>query len=301
MTSRRRSARPASRWIGLSVLALLGAPDLARAGPADLFHERTTISAAGERCGLFSANVAAALSAAVVQARGAALRAGVDENTLNLVEHDARTRGGRADCKAPLTQASAQRVRNAFAGFTKLTRLSYPGEVADWRADRTPAKDIRWRLVQEARFGDDRLTFGLAGQGTPGSLIAVARFADGAKPYAARLVLRDRQRSVGPYLDRVQSGSAAGLPLQKRMPPSSALTSFGAQARSRAGQDLLPKDETSGWAFRFPEAASVALSGLDPREAVAVEFIFPNDRVRRAYVEVGDFAAGRAFLKLATR
>jgi hypothetical protein len=34
---------------------------------------------------------------------------------------------------------------------------------------------------------------------------------------------------------------------------------------------------------------------------VAVEFLFPGDRVRRAYVEVGDFAAGQAFLTVAAR
>jgi hypothetical protein len=34
---------------------------------------------------------------------------------------------------------------------------------------------------------------------------------------------------------------------------------------------------------------------------VAVEFLFPGDRVRRAYVEVGDFAAGQAFLQVAAR
>jgi hypothetical protein len=52
-------------------------------------------------------------------------------------------------------------------------------------------------------------------------------------------------------------------------------------------------------AFRFPAAAQRAMAGLDPREAAAVEFLFAGDRdaVRRAYVEVGDFAAGRAFLQ----
>jgi hypothetical protein len=29
--------------------------------------------------------------------------------------------------------------------------------------------------------------------------------------------------------------------------------------------------------------------------------MFPGERVRRAYVEVGDFAAGKAFLTLAAR
>jgi hypothetical protein len=51
-------------------------------------------------------------------------------------------------------------------------------------------------------------------------------------------------------------------------------------------------------AFRFPAAAAEALAGLDPRERFAVEFLMPGDRVRTASFEVGDFAAGRAFLGL---
>jgi hypothetical protein len=41
------------------------------------------------------------------------------------------------------------------------------------------------------------------------------------------------------------------------------------------------------------------MAELDPREAVRVDFIFAGrdgDSVRTAYIEVGDFAAGRAFL-----
>ena len=61
----------------------------------------------------------------------------------------------------------------------------------------------------------------------------------------------------------------------------------------------MPKgDDDSGWAFRFPDAAAQELASLDPREAVAVEFMFPGDVTRRAYVEGGDFAAGRAFLSV---
>ena len=33
----------------------------------------------------------------------------------------------------------------------------------------------------------------------------------------------------------------------------------------------------------------------------AVEFLFPGEQVRTAYVEVGDFAAGQAFLQMAAR
>jgi hypothetical protein len=58
---------------------------------------------------------------------------------------------------------------------------------------------------------------------------------------------------------------------------------------------------THAWAVRFPAAAEDALAALDPREAVAVEFLIAGDRgegVRTAYVEVGDFAAARAFQAL---
>jgi hypothetical protein len=74
-----------------------------------------------------------------------------------------------------------------------------------------------------------------------------------------------------------------------------------AEARSAAGPDLLPRTVTTGWAFRFPATAARALASLDPREAVAVEFMFPGEQVRTAYVEVGDFAAGQAFLQMAAR
>ncbi len=84
-------------------------------------------------------------------------------------------------------------------------------------------------------------------------------------------------------------------------PPRGATRAFMAEARSEADDLLLPKGSEGGWAFRFPAAAAQALADLDPREAVAVEFLFPGDRVRTAYVEVGDFAAGRAFLQVASR
>ena len=48
--------------------------------------------------------------------------------------------------------------------------------------------------------------------------------------------------------------------------------------------------------FAFPAAAAQALEALDPREVVAVEFVYPDRPSERALFEVGDFAAGRAFL-----
>jgi len=287
--------------MGFWVAAIVAAPGFAKAQPADLFYERTVMSVADARCDLFTPELGAALAASAAQARGAALRAGTSSEALRTIEINARNKAAQAACGSPDITLAATRVKTAFSGYAKITRLTYPGDVAPWRADRAGGRTSSWRLSQETAFGTDRMAFGLAGRDGPGVLIAVARFADGAQPYAARLLLRDGAHSSQPYLDRWTSGSTARLPLDRRLPPRSALKTYPAAARSPASQDLLPRDSKSGWAFRFPDSAAVELSRLDPREAIAVEFLFAGDQTRRAYVEVGDFAAGRAFLQVAAR
>jgi hypothetical protein len=296
MTSTRRSAGPASRWMGLLGLALCVAPSSAGAQPADLFFERTVMSAVGDRCRLFTPEVSAALAAGAAQARGAALRAGSDARTLKSVEADARARAARIGCDSRDLATAAGQVRDAFAGYQRVTRMTYRGDVAGWRADRGVGRAARWRLAQDATFGANRMTFGLAGREGASALVAVADFAESAAPYSARLIMRDGARTMGPYLD-----SRPNQPLGRKLPPRSATRAFVAEARGEPETELLPKGASEGWAFRFPAAAAAALAELDPREAVAVEFLFPGERVRTAYVEVGDFAAGRAFLQMAAR
>jgi len=286
--------------MGLSIVALVAAPGLAHAQGADLFYERAVMQAADERCGLFSPEVGQALASATAQARGAALRAGMSPASLRQTQRAAQAKAAGLDCAAPALAAEAGRLREAFAGFVRVGRLSYPGDVAGWQADRW-SRASAWRLKQQVRFGADTLTFGLAGREDAQALVAVARFADGAKPYGARLILRDTARTSGPYLDRWIGGPTAGLPLSRRLPPAPGLAVYMAEFRAPAGADLLAAGERQGWAFRFPAAAARALAALDPREAVAVEFLFPGDAARRAYVEVGDFAAGEAFLQAALR
>ena len=299
MTSTRK-ARPAFRWMGLLGVVLAASPGVARAHVLDLVYERTVMAAADGRCGLFSPEVSAALAAAQAQAHGAALRAGATAAALKSLEQRARDKAEAVACTSHDLAVAAGRVRSGFAGFARLQRINYPGQVADWRADRSGAGAIRWRLAQDARFGADHMTFGLAGRGSGDALMAVAEFADGQAPYAARLLMRDDSRGDGPYLDRLGL-QAQMLPLDRRLPPRSALRIYAAEARSPAGTDLLPKASQPGWAFRFPAEAAREVADLDPREAVAVEFLFPDGAVRRAYIEVGDFAAGRAFLNLAQR
>lgn len=283
--------------MGLLGLAVMAAPSAAGAQPADLFFERTVMKAADERCGLFAPAVSAALAAGAAQARGAALRAGTDAKTLSRVEQQARARAARLSCRSTELSAEAARIESAFSGYQRITRMTWPGDTAAWRADRGAGRTARWRLAQDVAFGPDRMTFGLAGREGASALVAAADFADGAQPYAARLLLRDEARTLGPYLP----ARAGGAPLSRKLPPRSATRAFLAEARSRAEPELSPGGAEDGWAFRFPAEAAQALADLDPREAVAVEFLFSGERVRTAYVEVGDFAAGRAFLQVAAR
>jgi hypothetical protein len=282
-----------------------GLAGAASAAPVDLFYERTVMIAADERCRLFTSDIAQALAVGQAQARGAALRGGTDEKTLEDVERRARGRAGSVPCKSKDIAVAAARVKDAFAGYSRITRQVYPGDHADWRADRENGRTLRWRLAQSTRFAGGDLTFGMAGRDGPSALLAVTSFPDGGTPYTARLVMRDPSRSLGPYLDRRGLAPKARLPLARRLPPAGAQKSFFAEARSAAGADLLPKGRKAGWAFRFPAEAARELARLDPREAVAVEFVFsgsaPRDTVRRAYIEVGDFAAGRAFVQMAQR
>jgi hypothetical protein len=280
----------------LGLVAGIAAPTIALAQPADLFFERTVMTAADGRCALFTPAVSAALAAGAAQAKSAALRAGTDAAQLRTIERNARGQAAQINCRSPVVAKEAARVEQAFAGYQRVTRMVYPGELTEWRADRGVGRTARWRLSQSADFGSNRMVFGLAGrQDNLSALVAVAAFADKAAPYSARLVMRDTSRTLGPYL------TGGRQPLARKLPPASATRSYMAEARGDAEAELLPKGYSGGWAFRFPTAAVEALAQLDPREAVAVEFLLPGERVRTAYVEVGDFAAGKAFLQLASR
>lgn len=285
-----------ARWIGVSIgLAVLAAPHaLLAATASDQLYERTLMTAANARCRLFSADLAAALDASRAQARGATLRAGASQDQVAALEQRARGKAANVACDARDLTTAAARVRTGFEGYSKLLVMNYPGEVSAWRADRPVSATIPvWRLSQPASFGGDRMIFGLAGGAK--ALMAVATFPNGQRPYAARIIVRDTRRTLGPYI-----ANGAGRNLAAKAPPRNASLVFNAESRDAAPPSLLPKDAKAGLAFRFPAAAADAIAQLDPREAITVEFALPGsgvEQTRKAYVEVGDFAAGRAFLR----
>jgi hypothetical protein len=294
MAIRSRLAQVAVAALG--VLAV--GPAVAASPAADLFYQRAVMTAADGACRLFAPDVATALAASKAQARGAALRSGADPAGLAAVEAQASA-AGAASCHSPAIAAAADQVRAAFAGYAHLDHMDFPGEFAAWLAER-PASDTepRWHASQRDRFGWDVMRFGLAGHGDDRPLTAVASFADSAQPYGARLVMRDVDATSGPYLDARQADIDGHIPIDGRLPPRASSRVFEAGEMTAADKALVTPDMPGAWSFAFPQAASDALAQLDPRETVAVEFLFTGDdgeSVRTAYVEVGDFAAARAF------
>jgi hypothetical protein len=297
MTSRKTLAVMTARWPGIfASIAILGVSGPSHAATAaDQLYERTLMTSADARCRLFKPAVGSALDSARAQARGATLRSGVSQNEVTALEARAHAKAGAASCASKDLTTAADRVRKAFDGYSTMLRMTYPGDRATWQADRSVSATIAvWRLSQPSSFGRDRLVFGLSGRAN--DMLAVANFADNAQPYTARLVLRDTLRTQGPYLN---ARNAKGLAANAA--PRNASRVFGAETRDEAPLTLLPTGAKTGLSFRFPREAGDALSRLDPREAATVEFVFTSrngvDVVRRAYVEVGDFAAGRAFLR----
>lgn len=171
----------------LSAAALLLAPAGAVAGAVDLYYERSLMAEAGTRCGLFTPQVQSALVSAREQARGAALRSGVQARDLQATGERARARS--VACNSRDITLAAQRVRSGFEGYSRLIRQDFPGDVAGWKADRSgSAQRLMWRMTQDVRQGPAQMRFGVAGRTGGDSLMAVASFPGGAAPYSARIV-----------------------------------------------------------------------------------------------------------------
>ena len=283
-------------------LAPCAAPMAAHAqSAAELYYERGLMSTAGARCGLFDADIAAALGAAQAQARNAALRGGQSPATLDATLGRAQATATTTPCNNPDLTTAAQRVRQAFKAYAGLRAMSFPGDFASWQAVRAETvTHTAWRLSQSTSAGQDRMVFGLAGKQGQDALTVSAAFVDGQSPYAVRLVLRDPSRAPAAYI-----GALVGkAPLYARLPPATATRTILAQSREPTELTLLPPGATTAAVFRFPPSAMASLSALDPRESISVDFVFAGpagDVVRRGFFEVGDFAAGVAFLRSAQR
>ncbi len=285
--------------LGLCAAMALG-PLAADAAAIDTYYEHTLMKAADARCHMFSLDLASAIGVGQALARTAALRAGVDEDQLAAKAARAIARADIEPCDSKDLATVAGRERTAFQSYEHLQSIPYNGDFQNWWAVRQASNSGRvWNLSQRATFGRDSLTFGLTSTHDVFELMAVVRFADGATPYAAQLVMRDRLKSTRPFLDQRAADTKGIIPLVARVTPRTSTISYLADAKGEPDRLVRPAGKGSAIAYRFPAAAANAMILLDPREAVQIDFLFPGagrDQVRTAYIEVGDFAAGKAFL-----
>lgn len=289
-----------ARACALALAAALSATALPAGATtaSDLFFQRTVLRAADQRCRLFQPEISAALAASSLQARGAALRSGADDHDLAALAGRAETRAAQVGCRTPELAQAADQVRKAFAGYARMTAMRFPGELSAWQADRDPVAPVvnhraaegpRWRLSQTGRWngaGAGAVLFGLVGDNQAPAVVSETQ--GGALASGAFLTVRDPAKSDAPYLNPRLHDPAM------RTPPASITRTFVAALRQTAPSSLLPGN--AGMVFTFPPAVAQALEALDPREVVTVEFTYPGRPSEHAMFEVGDFAAGRAFL-----
>jgi hypothetical protein len=249
----------------IAVLALAGAflASPASADPSGPLYERALMVEANRRCGLFTPEVRAALSASRLQAHTAAVRAKLDVLAL---ERRARLRAATVPCRSADIQLAAARVRHAHAGWSRILWMNFPGAAGSWRADRVPSEETRWRLVQR---DSATAAFGLAGRDPrTAPPVAVVRLPRKARPALARL-------TVGRRI-------------------------FLAETRAPAPEPLALSGRGRSWLFGFPPAVSDALAALPPDGTVQLDVLAAGGRqtvLARMSIEPGDYAAARAFLQ----
>ena len=274
------AATVAAMTLGLPVGA-------ARAAVTDAFYDRAFMLAAHRKCDLFEPQLIAALDAAALQARNAALRAGTPASELSAAAARAQSKASRTACGDGDLNRARARVQAGFAGWSRAARMSFPGDRSIWRGDRYESDATGWRLVQDSAIGGSPVRFGLAGSApTATTPVAVVSFVGRPRPYAARLVMRDVEKAPREWL------TGGGLP------PESVRRAFFAAAALAAAPTLLSEGARQGEAWTFSSEAINALVRLDPRESFVIEFLFRDDSVASARFEAGDFAAGRAFLAM---
>ena len=267
-------------------------PMAAHADGTGTYYDRTFVLAAHQKCGLFRAPVAGALSAAALQSRGAALRAGTAEATLQATAQRAQARARSVSCANPELAMVRDRVADAFDGWSRISRMEFAGDRATWSADRVRRPVATWRLVQTSVTGASPVRFGIdatvEGRET---LTAVVSFVGRPRPYAARIVMRDTGLAARPWL--TANGRAV-------LPPETGRRTVWSAGVAPAAQSLLVAGRTQGETWTFPTAGGDALARLDPREPFLIEFLFRDGSVASATFEAGDFAAARAFVALGT-
>lgn len=278
--------------VGGAILACAGTGQSAYADDAiaRTYFERSYVLAANSRCNLFAPKLSRALEAAAMQTRGTLLRQGYEPEEVGQIRRQAIGRSDTVQCNDSELMLVRERIDNAFGLWTRAARINFPARGNGWAVDRFSSTATGWRMVQKGRVGASPVHFGLAGNG-PDDVqpMAVVSFVGRSRPYAARVVMRDKTILPRPYV--VRSGVAD-------VPPSAARKVVFAARQSVAPRSLLQDGQRQGEAWVFDPQLVEVLSGLDPRETFLIEFLFRDDTVARVRMEAGDIGAARSFLSM---
>lgn len=281
--------------LAVSAATLVATP-VAWAQHADeVFAERTAALALDERCELFGRGQRAALHAARLQARGALLRSGVEPGRLNEFETMVRDDTAAQDCDATETREMQAAVADAYEAYLRIPSMHFPGDVYAWDANRTTyASEADWVMQQdtgELMAGltaiDGQIRFTIATQ-------MAGRFS------GVVLVVRDPEQEPDLY-DPTLGGifqPPEEAPWARWTPPDRARRLIWASERVRGEPIEALTGDAQAHVFRFPDSAAHALTALDPRESVRIDYLdLEGKPVLSSYFEVGDFGAALAFLQ----
>ncbi len=299
-----------------AALALLGAagPSLAQTSDplTQAVEKRYFFTLVNDRCHLLNAPATTALKAGFVQARNAAIRSGRDMTALAPALDQARAAAAATDCRAPQVIAEMGNAQSALRTFVTQMRLDLPGSRANWSGTRADQDVSQWRLVQYQNTASADLAFGLYGTVAHNSLSVMAHFADGAQPYAARILVRDPDHMASGLIDTATPGIMARMPWGFGDMTSLSFMAYGQSdvtamlqpdmkvnfaGFTPGGRYVGAQAPVDAQRFDFPKAAILAMARLDPREDVVIEFECP-DGPRYARFEIGDVITGVAYISL---
>lgn len=271
----------------LAALLATTAPALAQ-DARTAFDGRSLARALDDRCGLYDAPERAALDAAWLQARGILIRNGADPDELTTRAAGFARRAQPMACDSADAQSIALDVAAAFANWLRVREMDFPGTDRVWLAARPYPDFPAWTLSQYPVPGDPALLFGFFHEDGERELAFGQPAAAGAS--SVRLVIRDTAREQS-LTDPSLGGllRVAGRPdWVRHAPPAHAERMIWASRRDTSGEQTR---------FVFPDHAVEAIAALDPRETFRVETVNARGQVTRThFIEVGDFAAGVAFL-----
>jgi len=276
----------------LCALFVLSSLLMARAAHAqtatDVFAERSLAIVIDDRCSMFSDRERNTLTASWLQSRGTLLRSGYSAEDIRSTFETIVRRAANQPCDSEATLGLIAGVRGAFELFSRLPALDYPGQARLWSAVRRRDEYPVWTLSQTIANEVDAPRFGLYSDAS-GERLTLSLPTTPA-PASVVLVIRDVEVAANPY-DPTLGGllSVTDRPEWARLaPPPHAQSRIWASNRRIVEERLF---------FGFPETATQALAMLDPREAVRLElYDARGEMTGQYYVEIGDFAAGTAFL-----